>query len=185
MIEEINLFLKYLNTKNYSKNTIKSYGKDLELFSAFSKKGTYNFICPEIINEENYDFQADIYSLGLTMLWLMSYRNPTKIFKNKETQKAIKREIRIEYLLNYYNEYLRSLVLRMIDDNNYIRPSAAKALEELNLIEKYIENPEGNISIKLQLDLKNNLGTNLFYISNFEIISYLQRIIIYGKIIEY
>ena len=139
-----------------------NYGKDLELFSAFSKKGTYNFVCPEIINEENYDFQADIYSLGLTMLWLMSYRNPTKIFKNKETQKAIKREIRIEYLLNYYNEYLRSLVLRMIDDNNYIRPSAAKALEELNLIEKYIENPEGNISIKLQLDLKNNLGTNKF-----------------------
>ena len=134
-------------------------GKDLDLFSLCTKKGTYNFVCPEIINEEKYDFQADIYSLGLLMLWLMSYRDPTKI-KKGENGESKRREIRIEYLLKYYNEYLRNLVLRMIDDENNIRPSAKEALDELKLIEKYIENPEENI--KSALDKKNNLGTNKF-----------------------
>jgi hypothetical protein len=48
----------------------------------------------------------------------------------------------------------------MIDDNNGIRPSAKGALDELIMIEKYIENPEQNIPIKLELDKRSNLGTN-------------------------
>ena len=33
-------------------------------------------------------------------------------------------------------------------------------MDELIIIEKYLENPEGNIFIKKELDKKSNLGTN-------------------------
>ena len=78
----------------------------------------------------------------------------------KEEKKIKSRIIDLELIPNYYNEYLRSLVLRMIDDDNDIRPSAKEALDELIMIEKYIENPEGNASIKSELDKKKDLGSN-------------------------
>ena len=129
--------------------------KDKDLFSNYSRKGTYRYVCPEILFNSKYTYQADIYSLGLTMIWLMSYRNPIRLKKDENI-----RQIKFEYISKYYNEYLRNLILRMLDDNNAIRPSAKEALDELIMIEKYIENPEGNISIKSELDKKRNLGTN-------------------------
>ena len=85
----------------------------------------------------------------------MSFIKPNKVSKNEN-----KREIKIEYMLDYYNEYLRNLVLRMFDDNNEIRPNAREALDELIMIEKYLENTEENESIKFELEKRKNLGTN-------------------------
>ena len=136
-----------------------NFGKDIDLFSGCTKKGRLDFVCPEIIENVHYDYQADIFSLGLTMLYLMSFINPILIFED-ENGKANKREILFDYIPKYYNEYLRSLVLRMIDDNNDIRPNAKEALQELLKIEKYIENPEGNSLIKSELDKNMNLGSN-------------------------
>ena len=136
-----------------------NFGKDIDLFSGCTKKGRLDFVCPEIIESVQYDYQADIFSLGLTMLYLMSFRKPILIFED-ENGKANKREILLDYIPKYYNEYLRNLVLRMIDNNNDIRPNAKEALQELLKIEKYIENPEGNSLIKSELDKKMNLGSN-------------------------
>ena len=131
---------------------------DKDLINSQSCIGPIKFVCPEILSKKNYSFQVDIYSLGLTMLCLMSFRNPIKIV-NIDGKK--KREIKLEYMLkHYYNEYLRSLVLRMIDENNEIRPKVYEAYEELIIIEKYLENPKENESFKVILDYKNNLGTN-------------------------
>jgi len=138
-------------------NNSLNFGKDIDLFSEFTKKGRLDFVCPEIYENAQYNYQADIYSLGLTMMYLMSYRRPFYIVGEKEN---MKREIKLEYILKYYNEYLRNLVLRMIDDNNEIRPNATQALEELKMIEKYIENPDGNPSVKFELDKRKDLGTN-------------------------
>ena len=132
--------------------------KDLELFSNYTRKGRIDFACPEIHFNNQYDYQADIFPLGLTILYLMSFIKPIKL--SKDQNRVIKREVNKEYILNHYNEYLRSLVLRMIDDNNDIRPSAKEALNELIMIEKYIENPEGNASIKLELDKKKDIFNN-------------------------
>jgi serine/threonine protein kinase len=127
--------------------------KDNDLFSECTRKGRLDFVCPEMLSTQvPYDYQADIYSLGLTILYLMSFRKPIKTFKNQNG--ISNRDIKKEYMLKNYNEYLRNLVLRMIDDNNENRPSAKDALKELEMIEKYIENPEGNASIKSELDKK-------------------------------
>jgi len=135
---------------------VANLNKDNDLFSNFTRVGGLDFACPEMFTNEQYDYQADIFSLGLTMLCLMSYRYPIIIIKGP-TGKS--RNFKREYMLKYYNEYLRNLVLRMIDeDNNNNRPSAKEALDELLKIEKYIENPGGNISIKIELDRKNEFA---------------------------
>ena len=106
--------------------------KDSDLFSECTRKGRFDFVCPEMLTMDNYDYQADIFPLGLTILYLMSFRKPIKIVKYNFGKSD--RYIKKEYMLKYYNEYLRNLVLRMIDDNNVIRPKAKEALKELEMI---------------------------------------------------
>ena len=136
---------------------IENKGKDMELFSTGgTQRGRADFVCPEIIKNQPYTYQADIYSLGLTILYLMSFRKPISIIKD-ENGKLKERNILKDYMLKNYNEYLRNLVLALIDDNNNINKSISKdAKNELEMIEKYIENPKGNASIKSDLDKKNN-----------------------------
>lgn len=38
--------------------------------------GTPNFIAPEVMNGEHYDFRSDIYSLGMVMYYLMNNQTP-------------------------------------------------------------------------------------------------------------
>ena len=85
----------------------------------------------------------------------MSFRKPIRIRKDQNGI-ITDRKILKDYMLKNYNEYLRNLVLVLIDDNNNIRPSSRDAKKELEMIEKYIENPEGNASIKSELDKKND-----------------------------
>ena len=132
--------------------------KDLDLFSNCTRKGHIGFVCPEIYLNNQYDYQADIFPLGLTILYLMSFRNPIKV--SKDQNGAINRKVNKEYILNHYNEYLRNLVLKMIDDHSDIRPNAKEALYELIMIERYIKNPEGNASIKAELDKEKDLFIN-------------------------
>ena len=46
--------------------------KDPDLFCNYSYVGKINFVCPEIYNKQKYDYKADIFSLGKSMLCLMS-----------------------------------------------------------------------------------------------------------------
>ena len=134
--------------------------KDLDLFSNCTRKGRIDYACPEIYLNNQYDYQADIFPLGLTILFLMSFRKPIKV--SKDQNGSINRKVYKEYILDHYNEYLRNLVIRMIDDHSDIRPSAKEALDELIMIEKYIENPGGNTSIKKELDKKKDLLNNKY-----------------------
>jgi len=136
-------------------NNIFNQGKDIDLFSNCTRKGCFDFSCPEIHSNSQYNYQADIYPLGLTIFCLMSFIKPIKV--SKDQNGAIIRIVNKKYMLKYYNKYLRSLVLRMIDDSNDIRPSAKEALEELILIGKYIKDPEGNENIKSELDKKKDI----------------------------
>ena len=136
-------------------NSINQY-KDTDLFSNFTGKGRLDFVCPEILHSEKYGYKADIFSLGLTILCLMSFRTPIEILENENGESD--RKVIKEYMFNHYNEYLRNLVLRMIDEDSNNRPSAREAMNELIMIEKYIENPGGNSSIKTELDKKKDFG---------------------------
>ena len=95
-----------------------------------------DFVAPEILNNcKNFDFKVDIFSLGLTMLWLVSKKNPIALVNGKRTIDTNN----IDESL--YNIYLLTLIKKMILDDPNLRPTAAEALEELNNIEKYIKDP--------------------------------------------
>jgi len=113
--------------------------KNADLFSGGTLVGHLKYVCPDILRGENYNYQADIFSLGLTILHLMSFKNPIEIIKNKEDH-IKKRNIKKEYLLsNYYNRYLRNLVLRLLYyDISEVKTTAKDSLDELIMIEKYI-----------------------------------------------
>ena len=137
-------------------NNEENDNKDDNLFSAGTFVGHVSYACPGILKcDKKYEYEADIFSLGLTILYLMSFKNPIEIIKNAiDSQK--RRNIRKEYLLsNYYNRYLRNLVLRLLYyDVSKVKPTAKDSLDELIMIEKYIEDPEGNKSLKQVLDSK-------------------------------
>ena len=48
--------------------------KTAEKTSGGTKIGTYNYMAPEVYNNEPYGHAADIYSLGLVMYWLLNER---------------------------------------------------------------------------------------------------------------
>ena len=46
------------------------------LFMNHTKIGDKDYLCPEIIQNKHYDFKNDIFSLGLTMFYMMSFVLP-------------------------------------------------------------------------------------------------------------
>ena len=61
------------------------------LISHNTHVGREDFISYEIEKRQNYDFGTDIFSLGLTMIYLMSYENPIKFYKDKKTNKNLEK----------------------------------------------------------------------------------------------
>ena len=105
------------------------------LISNNTRVGRKDFVSPEILYKTitEFDYKVDIYSLGLTMLCLMSNRHPIVLDNNKRT-------IKIDFVNNIYEEYLVNLVKKMILENPILRPNASEALKELERIENYINN---------------------------------------------
>ncbi len=137
-----------LDKKDSQNNINKIYS---DLISEFTQVGTINFAAPEIINhkkgmKDDFDFKVDIYSLGLTMLCLVSKKFPVYIIDKK-------RKVNKEHIYEIYNEYLIKLIFKMINFYPKDRPTAADALKELEKINEYIKNPN-NLQIKNYLDEK-------------------------------
>ena len=113
---------------------------DPELFMNYSLVGRNDFICPEIERNEHYYFEADIFDVGLTLLVLMSKEYPIAIQVNPSDNKKI-RMINDKNMFDRYNSYLKELVLKMLNQKYILRPKASDALDELELIEKIINEP--------------------------------------------
>ena len=120
--------------------------------------GKYNYISPEIfyalINNKktaNYDFKTDIYSLGVTMFYLMTFKLPYEIKNKKE---RIKTDAFIDP--NRFNQQLINIIMRMLDDNPHTRPSCYDVFNELS----YLIGPN-NMNINYQIKLNDiNLKEN-------------------------
>ena len=102
------------------------------LKSSLTIAGRMDFAAPEIINKIKYDYKVDIFSLGLTILCLISNSYPIKFIKDK------RRIISNDIDTLKYNEYLIKLIKRMISENPSLRPNAKDAFEELNFIEIFV-----------------------------------------------
>ena len=68
--------------------------KIAEKTSGGTKIGTYNYMAPEVYNNEPYGHSSDIYSLGLVMYWMMNERRmpfyplPPEIPKSTDMEQA-------------------------------------------------------------------------------------------------
>ena len=155
----ISALLYDLNQKNMKKNP--------ELYSNFTRVGRQDFVPPEVatLEQRSYDYRVDIFSLGLTILCLISIEYPIQLLTDLNTKKA-DRKINFNNIYNNYNVYLKKLVLRMANNNKNLRPNSKEALEELEIIEKFIINPKQKYKDYLdkkyseQLQNKNNINSN-------------------------
>ena len=162
--EYFNIKIKYFGTsvlcvdKNNNNNNFNP-----QLLSKGNIIGPIKFVSPEIEKNEKYDYRTDIYSLGLTMLCLMSREYPITIINNPNPNQSPK-NININNIDKSYNIYLRKLVLRMINEDQNLRPNAIQAYEELCFIEEYIKNPNNELNKKYVIRLE-DIGNKL---SDFE-----------------
>ena len=125
-------------------NNIKITGFDISavfqqncgiLSTHFTQVGRPDYVCPEIINCQPYDFKCDIFSLGYTMFFVMNYYLPTKTqFFGNEQIKRIPASSKI----NIYDKKLVQLIDNMYKEKSIERPYTAQALKELEIIEKYV-----------------------------------------------
>ena len=149
------------------------------LFMEWTQCGRLDFISPEIEKGLQYDYASDIFSLGLTMLCLISTENPIIMPKDKGKEKRI---IHKDFINPIYNKYLINLVLLMLKDDPTMRPTAKQVYEKLVLIEDVINSKHNlntslirvlqllcrcikeNIKSKIQGYITNSLSLDLFNI---------------------
>ena len=124
------------------------------LLMSYTLVGRKDFICPEIEKKEHYYFEADIFCAGLCILILMSKEYPITM-QNIPNSKEKIRIINDKNMFDYYNPYLKELVLKMLNQNYNLRPNAFDALVELELIEKIIKEPNSK-SLNLCLEAIKN-----------------------------
>ena len=149
----------------YYDNNPLNKNKNIQLFTQLRPKGRRDFISPEMENYQKYDFRTDIFSLGLTMLCLMSKEVPLSFLKDEKKIDNLCRNINFNSMDKRYNIYLRQLVLRMLNHNLNFRPYANEALEEVQYIEEIIKDPN-NYQAKNVLDQKNTELNQLEIIGN-------------------
>ena len=143
---------------NYDKDKNKINEKENKdeksIYSGFTICGRKDMVPPEIENRGNYDYRFDIYCLGLTILSLISEKHPIEILKDENKQYKGK-NIHEEYIFkNYYNNYLIKLIKRMLEKDINFRPTSKQCCEELEYIQKIIDNPDDKYA-KMYLEKKN------------------------------
>ena len=109
------------------------YKEGFGLFGMHSTRvGRPDYVCPEILYNQPYDYKCDIYSLGYTMYYAMNFCLPErrKVYGNDQ---QVKRYFSGKSG-NYYDPRLIQLVDTMYRDNPNERPTASQALKELESI---------------------------------------------------
>ena len=97
-----------------------------------TRVGRPDYVCPEILYNQPYDYKCDIYSLGYTMYYAMNFTLP-------ENRKVVGSNQQVKRYFsgssgNYYDPRLIQLVDRMYRENPNERPTASEALKELESI---------------------------------------------------
>ena len=160
-ISDFGLAVLY-NDKNWENKNMPEY-----LFFGCSRVGRNDFISPEVYQGQKYDFENDVFSLGLTMLCLMSSDNPIKLYKDLKT-KDTKRNIDINKINKSYNKYLKDLVLLMINNDPMLRPTAQQAYDSLIQIENNMKKKTTIDNTKKNETTTSKLNTNPLQIKQFE-----------------
>ncbi len=119
--------------------------KTVEKTSGGTKIGTYNYMAPEVYNNQAYGHSADIYSLGLVLYWLLNdrrlpfYPMPPAVPKASDMEQARLRRFGGEVIPapKHGSEELKQIVLKACayDPKDRYR-SADEMLRELNALRR-------------------------------------------------
>ena len=112
--------------------------KTAERTTSGTKTGTYNYMAPEVYNNMPYGSKADIYSLGLTLYWLLNEKRgpflplPPAVSKVSDEEKARARRFRGDQIPApaHGSEELKTLVLRACAFDPKERYQSASELRE-------------------------------------------------------
>ena len=150
-IKPANIFMNNLNQIKLgdfgiSKN-LKTYG------FASSFVGSTYYMAPEIVDGENYSFEADIWALGVTFYELMNLKKPFRA-----NYPAIYLEIKtkeVEEINNIYSKEFKDLIYQMLNKEPNKRPKANDILRKQFIQDKIKE------FVFKQTNYKNNNVSNL------------------------
>ena len=175
-IKPANIFMNNLGQIKLGDFGISKNLKNLELASSFV--GSAYYTAPEMIYEEKYSYEIDIWALGVTFYELMNLRKPFRAeypaiyleIKNKE----------VDEINNIYSKPFRNLIYQMLKKNPKERPKADDILNNLFIKEKikgliiekinWVKSDKKIINEKFRIkdeEKENNLNKNKFKIQSY------------------
>ena len=155
-------------------NTIKlcdfGWAKNLSLKNRSSYCGTVEYMAPEIIESENYDYSVDIWSLGILLYELLMGHSP---FKDKTTKNTIV-NIKLHELKfdKEISEDCKDLINKLLEENKEKRLNIKDILthnfvkKNENLINSFSSNKLFNNSSAIYLDNENDYTNSNININN-------------------
>ena len=175
-IKPANIFMNNLGQIKLGDFGISKNLKNLELASSFV--GSAYYTAPEMIYEEKYSYEIDIWALGVTFYELMNLKKPFRAeypaiyleIKNKE----------VDEINNIYSKPFRNLIYQMLKKNPKERPKADDILNNLFIKEKikgliiekinWVKSDKKIINEKFRIkdeEKENNLNKNKFKIQSY------------------
>ena len=175
-IKPANIFMNNLGQIKLGDFGISKNLKNLELASSFV--GSAYYTAPEMIYEEKYSYEIDIWALGVTLYELMNLKKPFRAeypavyleIKNKE----------VDEINNIYSKPFRNLIYQMLKKNPKERPKADDILNNLFIKEKikgliiekinWVKSDKKIINEKFRIkdeEKENNLNKNKFKIQSY------------------
>lgn len=131
---------------NYPINEICKKNPDQDLISSGKTKiGHKDYSAPELINGKPVDSKCDIFSLGMTIFYLMSFKLPfISTIDEEEIHRYYNENILNDFKgLDIYSIELRNLVMKMINKDPGKRPSSGEVSREIiNIMNKYNQIPK-------------------------------------------
>ena len=175
-IKPANIFMNNLGQIKLGDFGISKNLKNLELASSFV--GSAYYTAPEMIYEEKYSYEIDIWALGVTFYELLNLKKPFRAeypaiyleIKNKE----------VDEINNIYSKPFRNLIYQMLKKNPKERPKADDILNNLFIKEKikgliiekinWVKSDKKIINEKFRIkdeEKENNLNKNKFKIQSY------------------
>ena len=124
-IKPANIFLNNLGQIKLGDFGVSKNLETIKMAKTFT--GTLHYLAPEIINGDNYSFEADIWSLGVTFYELMTFRKPFEGNFPLVYFKILNNDI--EPITDFYSKEFRYLIYSMLNKDPSKRPKAKEILK--------------------------------------------------------
>ncbi|KAM3128106.1 hypothetical protein pb186bvf_019807 [Paramecium bursaria] len=107
-----------------------------------TQRGTIGTIAPEIVNEEPYSYQADVFSIGSVVYFMIFGKYPFSGKTTKEYERNLKKN-QLEFDPQIpISEELRKLLIRMLEKDQYKRITFTEIYQNPLIQHKNIFNPK-------------------------------------------